>query len=124
MQYSPKLKMAMEEIKAIISKYDIGAVVVLHAPSFVEYLTRINPSYSCASFIENGIRVRAKTEDFGGSVEIRNQKLKDTANMLYNLSTVGGEIILGLADVSEQVDELLGSEHLGGSHTSHRQQNN
>ncbi len=124
MQYSPKLKIAIEEIKEILKKHDIAAVVVLSAPDFVEYLTRIDPSYSCASFIEGGIRVRAKKEDFGGNVEIRNQKLRDTANMLHNLSTVGMRNTLELSEVSQQVDKLLGSEHYGGDQTSHTQQNN
>lgn len=123
MQYSPKLKNAMEEIKAVIAKYDIAAVVVLHEPDFVEYFTKIDPSYSCASFIEGGVRVRSKAEDFGGDVEIRNQKLKDTANLLQSLSTVGMKNTLELAEISEQIDKLLGSEHYGGDHTSHRQQN-
>jgi hypothetical protein len=126
MQYSPKLKIAMEEIKAILDKHDIAAVVVLHEPSFIECLTRINPSYSCASFTEKeeGIRVRAKLEDFGGDQEIRNQKLADTANMLHNLSMVGMKICYDVGQVSVQVDKLLGAEHYGGDHTSHRQQNN
>ncbi len=124
MQYSPKLKKAMEEIKAILIKHDIAAVVVLHSPPFSEYSTHINPSYSCASFVDNVFRVRAKAEDFGGNVEIRNQKLKDTANMLHHLSTVGKQISSGLAEVSEQVDKHLDAEHVGGSHTSHTQQDN
>ena len=114
----------MEEVKAIIAKYDIAAVVILHEPNFVEYLTCIAPSYSCASFIENGIRVRAKKEDFGGDVAVRNQKLKDTANMLHNLSVVGMEKTLELSEVSTQVDELLGAEYYGGDQSSHVQQNN
>lgn len=124
MQYSPKLKKAMQEIEAIIAKYDIAAVVVLHEPNYVEYLSRIDPSYSCASYIEDGIRVRAKTADFDGNVEIRNQKLKDTANMLHNLAKGTATVSLPLIDTSEAVDKLLGSEHYGGDHTSHRQQNN
>lgn len=124
MQYSPKLKKAMQEIEAIITKYDIAAVVVLHEPSFVEYLSKIDPSYSCASYIENGIRVRAKTADFGGDVEIRNQKLKDTANMLHNLAMRTALVNLPLLETSEAVDKLLGSEHYGGDDTSHTQQNN
>jgi hypothetical protein len=30
MQYSPKLKKAMEEIKAVLNKHDIAASVILH----------------------------------------------------------------------------------------------
>jgi hypothetical protein len=114
----------MEEIKAILTKYDIAAVVVLHEPSFIEYLSKIDPSYSCASFVEGGIRVRAKKEDFDGDEEVRNQKLKDTANMLHNLAKGTATVSLPLIDTSEAVDKFLGSRHYGGDHTSHTQQNN
>lgn len=48
MQYSPKLKKAMEDIKKILHENDIAGFVVLHTPGFSEYLNRVDPSYSCA----------------------------------------------------------------------------
>ena len=124
MQYSPKLKMAMEEIKEILKKHDIAASVVLHTPGWAEYLLRIDPSYSCATLSEKGIRVKAKAEDFGGNVDLLGEVLTNTANMLHNLHTVGLHNSTALGEVSKQVDQLLESQHLDGGHTSHRQQNN
>lgn len=46
MQYSPKLKKAMAEIKAIADKYDIAAIVCLHTPGHGEYLLKVDPLYS------------------------------------------------------------------------------
>jgi len=66
MQYSPKLKVAMEEIKAILAKNDIAGMVLLHTPGHGEYFIKVDPTYSCA-FIENEkLRIRSKLAEYGG----------------------------------------------------------
>lgn len=125
MQYSPKLKKAMEEIKKVISKYDVGAMVVLHTPGFSEYINRLDPSYSC--IIQNGdeVRVRARAkEDFNGDKEARNQKIADTANMLHLLSEVGMRQGLAMSEVSQKVDQIVNAEHFGNGHSTNTEQNN
>lgn len=124
MQYSPKLKMAMDEIKEVLKKHDIAASVVLHTPGWSEYLLRIDTSYSCAAISEKGIRLKAKAEDFGGDVDLMSRTLSNTANMLHNLHKVGLHNSTALGQVSKQVDMLLESKHTDGEHTSHSQQNN
>jgi hypothetical protein len=64
MKYSPKLRTAMEEIKAVIKKHDIAGVVVLHTPGYGEHFIKIDPSYSCAKIVtnlkgESGISVKS-----------------------------------------------------------------
>jgi hypothetical protein len=49
LDYSPELKQAMVEIKAVLKKYDIAAHVLLHEPGFSEYLNAIEPSWSLIS---------------------------------------------------------------------------
>lgn len=125
MQYSPKLKKAMEEIKKVCSKYDVAALVVLHTPGFSEYMNRLDPSYSCV--IQNGdeIRVRARAnEDFNGDKEARNKKIADTANMFHHLSEIGMRQGLAISEVSKKVNEIVNAEHFGGGHSSNTQQNN
>ncbi len=125
MQYSPKLKKAMEEVKEILNKYDIGALVVLHTPGHSEYLNKINPSYSCAKFeSDEAVRFRAKKADFGGDVEARNKKLTDTSNMLNLLGEVGARISLSMLDLSKRFDKIVDAEHGEGGHSSHSTQNN
>lgn len=127
MQYSPKLKAAMEEIKAVIKKHDIAAFVVLHTPGFSEYFTEITPSYSCARFEAGGsaIRIRAKVqEDFGGNTKAHEDALRNTSNMLRLLSTTGGRISANLFDISERFDKHIDAEHDQGHHTGHTDQNN
>jgi hypothetical protein len=65
MQYSPKLKKAMEEIKSIVKRHDIAAHVVLHTPGHSEFWFEISPSYSCAKLEGDNVRFKAKTADFG-----------------------------------------------------------
>lgn len=56
MQYSPKLKIAMDEIKQVLKKHDIAGFVVLHTPGFTEYLNRVDPSYSSTFMDENPVK--------------------------------------------------------------------
>lgn len=81
MQYSPKLKTAMERIKAILKEYDIAGAVILHSPGFSEYLIKIDASYSCAKFEADYLRVKAKLqEDFDGDKDAWTQKITYTVN--------------------------------------------
>lgn len=124
MQYSPKLKKAAEEIKAVIKKYDIAALIVLHTPYHSEYVNEITPSYSCMKWNGDELRIRAKLkEDFNGDKKAMEKKLADTSNMLRLLSEVGGKQLLELMKVSYFVDELLGSTHTDRGHSSHTEQN-
>lgn len=63
MQFDPKLKVAMEEIKAVLKKHDIAGVVVLHnndgpGHGHGEYAMVLDPSYSCASLNEGMVRLK------------------------------------------------------------------
>ena len=86
MQFSPKLKKAMADIKAILDEHDIAGMVFLHTPGHGEYMIKINPSYSCASIDRGQLRVKCKAEDFGGDKQKQHQVMKDTCNLLSVLS--------------------------------------
>lgn len=136
MQYSPKLKNAMEDIKKILKEYDIAAVIVLHNPGFSEYLMKIDPSYSCAKFEHIplmagqsmsaglGVRIRAKLVDFNGDREKQKKVISNTSNMLMHLGERAGEIALAVMSVSDQMDKITDAEHEEGRRSSHDQQNN
>lgn len=124
MQYSPKLKKAMEEIKMLMLKYDIGGLVVLHTPGHSEYLLRIDPSYSCAKFEGDNIRIKAKLKDFNGDKNKWEEKVAGTSNMLNLIGEVGGRTSLSILNISEQLDKIVDAEHTDGNHSSNTQQNN
>lgn len=127
MQYSPKLKKAMEEIKEILRKHDIAANIVLHTPGHAEYLTHIKPSYSCASIDEltGKFELKAKKIHFTNEAE-RLNKLSDTSNMLNLLAEATGRTAMNLISASEVTDTFLNAKHTDeeSGHTGHTQQNN
>lgn len=125
MQYSPKLKKVMEEIKEILLKHDIAATVALHTPGYAEYLNHITPSYSCATIDElNGkFALKAKKEHFLNEAE-RINKLSATSNMLNLLSDVTAKNVMNLIQASEVTDVFLNANHEDGGNTSTATQNN
>jgi hypothetical protein len=126
MQYSPKLKMAMEEIKAIIKKYDIGAIVELHTPGHGEFFIEVSPSYSCAWFEGNHLRIRARLkEDFNGDRKAWGVKVNDTTNMLLTFLDTNKKLQEGLTSALAMLEKKIEIEKdEGGGFTSHTQQNN
>lgn len=123
MQYSPKLKKAMEQIKAIVKEHDIAAFVVLNdGAGFSEYLNAVSPSYSCAILQEDLIRFRLVTAEVG------KQKARQLAEGTYNMvshfaETIGKHALLYI-DAKKLLKEKWGGEEFGGNDTSHTQQNN
>lgn len=62
----PHLQAAMEEIKSVLTKYDIAAIVVLSSPKHNEYLYKLDPTWTCIRDERDaegrmvGIRVNSK----------------------------------------------------------------
>lgn len=123
MQFSPKLKVAAEEIKAILKKHDIAAAIVLHTPGHAEFVLEIEPSYSCAKLIPNGVHFKAKREDYNDELK-RNQVVSDTVNMLSLLSDVTAQNAMNLITVAEQLEKILDVEHIDRGFTSSTTQSN
>lgn len=122
MQYSPKLKKVMEQIKDILKENDIAAFVVLHTPGHSEYLNHVQTSYSCATVLPEGIRLRLKESEVG------KEKAMFLADGTFNMITHLTNAIAANAELYIDCHEKLktkwdGSSHDGG-HTSHNQQNN
>jgi hypothetical protein len=125
MQYSPKLKKAMEDIKNILKQYDIAGTVVIHEPGFSEYLMQMTPSYSCVSIEDSGaIRIKAKAHELLGGAKERNKKLKDTSNMFKLLQETNIYISDCMTELSEIVDNAVNAEHTSNNHSTNQSQNN
>ena len=120
MKFSPKLKLAMKDSKAILEKHDFAGLVVLHTVGHAEYLLKIDPSYSIAKIdaLNQEVRFKASLKDFGGDKKLMDSRLAATSNMLNAISTNGGELVLCLMQVSQQFDKTVGAEHDKGMHTS------
>ncbi|WP_293916570.1 MULTISPECIES: hypothetical protein [unclassified Sphingobacterium] len=123
MQYSPKLKKAMQEIRDILSREDIAGFVVIHEPGFSEYLLKIDPTYSTAKIRDGKIELKAKLEHFENSIE-RNRKVADTINMFHCINRCMGQTMIPLLDLEEDLNKKFNPNHFGGSHTDNSTQNN
>lgn len=104
LNYSPRLKEAMEEVKVILKRYDIAGVIVLHEPGFAEHIIKTDPGYSCARLVNGGMRVTATQEKYG---EKRGKVMDDTFNMFQLLAEVSGKCSLLLIDVEEQMTKAI-----------------
>jgi len=126
MRYSPKLKKAAEEIKAILKKHDIGGYVLLHTPGFSEYVNEISPSYSCAVWDHSldgagitGVRFKAKAAELPGGEKERNQKIADTDNFLLHMVTGTASAFKMFDTVYQSFEKTTGGhDHTKGDHTS------
>jgi len=126
MDYSPRLKRAAAQIKAILEKEDIAGLVVLHTPGYSEYLLHLTPSYSCVKVRGNGeIRIQSRMlEDYKGNLAMKRKKEADTANMLNMIAVTAGEQSMNVIQLSELMDKLTGAEHTGGNHRPDNYQDN
>jgi len=122
--YSPKLKEAMAEIKAILTKHDIAGHVLLHEPGFSEYLLAISPSWSLLKqHIDGdgvGVQIRSKLEDFGCDVEAQHRANEATVNLVHHFAKMlmmDAGIFAGLYDKLEDHWDI---ETGVGVHTPHR----
>lgn len=128
MQYSPKLKMAMEEIKAVVKKYDIAAAVILSdGTGFSEFLNKVEASWS-AAFVQQtlkgeAIRFRIKSSEVGK--EQAEKLANDTYRMIEHFAEMLGRnslVYYRLLDMLKDYIEVVKTD--GGSITGHTEQNN
>jgi len=129
MQFDPKLKNAMEEIKQILKNYDIAGIVVLHNNTgpdngHGEYMMKIDPSYSCANLNDSTGELRLKaTEEMYGKAK-RDRMLEDTANMFVMLTEGVAKRAMDLMAIEEMLKKKFEITTTDNGNTSHETQNN
>ena len=115
----------MAAIQAILTEHDIAAVVVLHTPGFCEFMLHISPSYSCARFDGNELRVKAKLkEDYQGDIARWKLDVGNTANMLQGMADMTAPMAVQLFRMADIVNKKTNAEHFGGDLSSNIEQNN
>jgi hypothetical protein len=125
MQYSPKLKKAMEQIKEVLKEHDIAGFVVIHTPGFSEFLNKIDTSYSILSLTGDSMQFKAHSKHFGGDKNKRDRAAADTRNMITHFLEVAGKQFMMYDEIAKRVDDTYGKwDETDGSETSHTQQNN
>jgi hypothetical protein len=124
MNYSPKLKTAMEEIKAVVKKHDIAALVVLHTPEFSEYLFAIDPTYSAMRFTDRPGEIRIKTDSKEMGKEVAEKFAQDTSNMITHFQDQLDAMSTMIDYLAGILDRVWKTERIEGKRTDHNQQNN
>src|SRR4030095_3147967 len=113
----------MVEIKAITTKYDIAAFILLHDEAgFSEYSNIVRPSYSCIELVERaGFVVKLEGSKVG------KQEAKRLADGTYKLINHFAFLLMKHAVMYMEADEMLkkmwGASEGKGRDTSHRDQN-
>ena len=105
------MKMAMEEIKAIMNKHDIAGVVQLQSPTHGEFLYALEASWSCISFEPGGrVRFKAAMQSGGGSGDVTRERER---------ARVSAGMVLGLIDAGrKQIEDLTQLAMLIGKHVN------
>jgi hypothetical protein len=124
MQYSPKLKKAMAEIKDILSKHDIAGMIVIAEPGFSELLNKLDPTFSCIKVNGDSIRFKSKITDYNGDKAAQVKQITESINILQTITEYAGMNILALMDLTEQLEKDFSAGGQGGTYTSHTTQNN
>lgn len=101
------VELAMKEVKEVLDKYEVAAIVVLHRPGHTEPLVKIETPFSCARTEGETVKIRAKLEDFKGNKDVRKKKLLDTSVMFRKLLDTCITKIYPYFEVSEELDEKL-----------------
>lgn len=106
----PKLKTAAEEIKAVLKKHDIGAVVVLGSQSHTEFLIEIAPTWSCAWMEGNFLRIRSQRSEYP-SLEAQKKKLEDTVGLVMGFIDASRRNIESLEAVVALIGQKMDVSH-------------
>lgn len=84
-QSHPKLEMAASEIEALLLKYDIAGLVVLHTIGFKKVICKIDPSYSVCE-VDDFKRLKIIKPIIDSEAPGAAEKhVADTVNMLSHL---------------------------------------
>jgi hypothetical protein len=113
--FDPNLKDAMEEIKDLLKRYDIGGYVSLVSPTHSEFLLVISPLWSCAHFetLPNGerqVRFRA-TEKQYGSKEARDKAIEVTTHLFMQIRDLGGQAFMFGDMMHDQLSNFYQIDH-------------
>ena len=113
-----KLKKAMEEIKFVLQKYDIAATISLSTESDLEFLYRLDTSWSIVSSNNDEVRITALAEDYP-SKEQQKKAVEDSANMLLGLRESNRFLHAGLSSVTGMLEDRFDLDFKLGEMTPH-----
>ena len=123
MNNSIKLRTAMEDIKEIIKKYDIGACIYLHdfqnGSGQMDYFHHFTPGYSALEHdpASGIVKLKINREHHGGSATLRDERVTASINMLDLFTRAIGSQVLAWQPLLEELETRLGTTHTPMEHT-------
>ena len=112
------LKEAMEEIKTIMNRADIGGAVILSTENNLEYYYGLSPSWSIISIQDGEIKVKAQKENYA-STEAQKKAVTDSANMALGIENMMRMMQLNMAQITRIFRKRFKIEFTMGSHEPH-----
>lgn len=119
--YSDKLKLAMAEIKEVLTRHDIAGHVVLYEDHLSEYLLKIDPTWSVLRIEDGGLRFRSQLAEFGGDESARRKATELTTGMLRHFADLLMRDWMHFEKMLQSLAEHFVIEHTDPSHTPHRE---
>ncbi len=95
-ELSPKMTMVTAELKEVLARYDVAAVVVLHEPGAVNYFMKLDPSYSLAS-LTNGQMALAPAPPNLLNPDVPSSPAHETVNLFRNLAGMTQRVLQSLS---------------------------
>ena len=114
----------MAEIKTILQREDVAAVVILHEPGSAEYLNHINTTYNCMWIdLDGNARFKSSREHYK-TAEERQAKISATCNMIKCMAECLAPIATNYLNLDQYTALMFKAEHTSNGHSSHTEQNN
>jgi hypothetical protein len=113
--FSPKLRMALEEMKAIFEKYDVAGIGILYEPGFSEYDINIGPSWSVVGINDSHkLQFNPPLED-PKNPNASKAKIAETVNMLANLRLGCTRLMMTLTQAENATRQRFGIKQPQGT---------
>lgn len=97
-ELSPKMQMLTAELREVLGRYDVAAVVVLHEQGAVNYFMKLDPSYSLASLTPQGQMSLAPAPPNIMNPAVPSQPAHETVNLFRNLAAMTQRVLQSLSN--------------------------
>lgn len=88
------MQMLRQELGDLLDRYDVGAVVILHEPGAVNYVLKVDPSYSLARTKGDNVELLPALAEADGGVP---ERAAATINLFRNLAGMTRQVLASLA---------------------------
>lgn len=106
--YDPRLREAMDEIKYVMKKHDIGGYISLHSKSHSEFQLAIDiPTWSIARFIREGAGVHLKLY-----TKSRHADTENTVAMIASIMDLSGMAFMQCKQLMEKIEQQIKVIHV------------